>query len=153
MRRLALLLSLLTLASCATITTGITEAIAIGSSPSGATATLVCNGTTAGSGVTPTTITIRRNAGDCNVRLSKDGFEDSTMLLEQGVNPAYWTNMSFSPLAPLGTYVLWLGTSREKTQGAAILGAAAVIFATDFWTGAVHAHRPIKIDVSLKPKP
>jgi hypothetical protein len=153
MRRVVLLLSLLPLVSCATVTTGTTEGIAIGSSPPGANATMVCNGKPAGSGVTPTTITIHRNAGDCNVRVSKDGFEDAMVSIEQGVNPAYWANMAFSPLAPAGVYLVWLGNSSEKTQGATMIGAAVVVFATDFWTGAVHAHRPNRIDVSLRPKP
>jgi hypothetical protein len=43
------------------------------------------------------------------------------------------------------------GNSGEKLIGVAALGTGFVLLATDFWTGAVHAHRPTKIDVVLKP--
>lgn len=152
MLRLLLAACCLSLISCATMTTGTRENIVINSDPAGAEASLVCNGTPAGSGVTPTTITIRRNAGDCALTLSKDGFETLTVPIEQGVNPAYWTNMVFSPLAPAGAYVLWLGNPEEKAIGVGILVTAAVVFGTDFWTGAVHAHKPDRIDAVLKRK-
>lgn len=151
-RRFFLVLYSVTLISCATITTGTRENIVISSSPSAANATLVCNGRPAGSGLTPVTIAIRRNGGDCDLRLAKDGFEQATVSIEQGVNPAYWTNMAFTPLAPGGTYLLVAGNSGEKLIGVAALGTGFVLLATDFWTGAVHAHRPSKIDIVLKPK-
>lgn len=151
-RRFILFLYSVPLISCATITTGTHESIVISSSPSAANATLVCNSKPAGGGPTPLTITIRRNAGDCNLRIAKDGFEEATVSIEQGVNPAYWTNMVFTPLGPGGSYLLVEGNSGEKVIGLAALGTGFVLLATDFWTGAVHAHRPSRIDVVLKPK-
>ena len=151
-RRLLLLASLLSLVSCATVMTGNRENIVISSEPSGADAALVCNGKPAGSGVTPTTISIRRNAGDCDLRLTKEGFEDLSFLIEQGVNPAYWTNMFFAPLAGLGVVLVGLGDSDEKALGAASLAMALAIFGIDFHTGAIHDHEPRTINAILKPR-
>jgi hypothetical protein len=152
MWRALVLVPLLTLASCATMMTGTHESITISSSPSAAGVTLECGGQQVGTGLTPTTITIRRNAGDCSLKIAKDGFADQTIAIEQGVNPAYWTNFLFSPLAPGAAYALVLGNGPDKRTGAALMITAGIVFATDFWTGAAHAHRPKSVDMVLKPR-
>jgi hypothetical protein len=135
------------------MTTGTRESLIVGSSPAGADATLVCEGLRAGSGVTPATITIRRNAGDCDLTIAKDGYQSQTVHIEQGVNPAYWPNMIASPLLPVGAWVTLLGDdASDKRTGTALIAAGAVVIFTDFCTGAIHRHRPDKIDVTLKPK-
>lgn len=151
MLRRILLLTILPLTACATITTGTRESLIIGSSPAGADAKLVCAGLPAGSGVTPATITIRRNAGDCDLTIAKDGYQSQTVHIEQGVNPAYWPNLIASPLAPLGGFVTLFGdNSNDERIGVALMATAAVVIFTDFYTGAIHRHRPDKIDVTLK---
>lgn len=153
MKCAVLLLSILPLVSCATMSSGRMETIDIRSTPDAANASMVCAGQPAGSGVTPTKIAIRRNAGDCTVTLTKEGFEDVTMLIEQGVNPAYWMNMVFTPFGPFGVVLLANGNQGEKFIGLGLLTAGFAILSTDFFTGAVHTHRPYKVDVVLKPKP
>jgi hypothetical protein len=134
------------------MTTGRTELIRVSTSPSQAAAALVCAGRPSGEGSTPVVFTIRRDAGDCTLTLRKEGFEEQTIAIEQGVNPAYWANMIFSPFAPAGTLLTALGDSEERRLGIGFLASAAVIFGTDFWTGAVHAHKPGNVDAVLKPK-
>lgn len=153
MRRwLAFLIPLL-LTSCATINTGTHEEIRVSSSPSQANATLVCAGRPAGEGATPITFKIRRNAGDCVMTLRKEGFEEKTVAVEQGVNRAYWANMVFSPIPPASAFTASLAdTSSDRALGLGFLAASAAIFGLDFWTGAVHAHKPNHIDAVLKPK-
>jgi hypothetical protein len=141
------------LSSCATITTGRFEEVRVSSSPGNADASLVCEGRPSGEGKTPVAFKIRRNAGDCTLTVRKEGFEEKTVAVEQGVNPAYWGNMILSPIVPVGAYVAASGYDAGATPvGVGLLGAGVVIFATDFWTGAVHAHKPHTIDVVLKPK-
>lgn len=152
MRNVLLLLGCMSLISCATVFTGTGENIVVTSSPPSAMASLVCEGKPAGSGVTPATIPIRRNAGDCTLTVAKDGFEERTVLIEQGINRAYWLNMLFAPVPPSGLYVLWGGETNEQPLGIGLLAAGAAIFGTDFITGAVHQHKPDHIDVVLKPK-
>lgn len=154
MSRLRWLLPLLALCavSCASITSGRYETIAVTSSPAGADASLVCDRHSA-TAVTPAKITIRRNAGDCVLTMSKTGFEPAVIRIEQGVNPMYWGNMLLAPVPPSGVYLLALGDSQEKSIGLGLLAAGAVVFGTDFYTGAAHVHRPGVVDVVLKPKP
>lgn len=152
MQRILLFVSLTSLISCASITSGVHEQIRVTSSPAAADAMLTCNGQTVASSPTPATFTIRRNAGDCDVKLSKEGFDDATVLIEQGVNPAYWMNMIFTPLAPGAVYLTWLGNTEEKMIGISAAATALAVFGADFWTGAVHTHRPHAVDVVMKPK-
>lgn len=140
------------LISCATALTGTRETIAINSSPPGADALVVCDGQRAGSGVTPTTISIRRKSGNCLVKVTKEGYADATEVAERGMNHAYWTNMVFSPLAPIGVFSIILGNEKERDRGVGMLVASAVVFTTDFITGAAHAHYPHKFDLVLRPK-
>lgn len=138
--------------SCATITTGRYEEIRVTSSPSQAMATLLCGGNPSGEGPTPATFKIRRNAGDCVLTLRKDGFEEKTVAIEQGVNPAYWANMIFTPVPMVGGYASFSSSASDKAVDLGLIGAAVAIFGGDFWTGAVHAHKPPNIDAVLKPK-
>lgn len=153
MYRVLLACCLLSTLSCATALTGKHETISVSSSPAGANATLVCAGNPAGSGVTPAKIPIPRNAGDCVLTVEKEGFAPQTWTIEQGVNPAYWTNMVFTPLVPGGAFVIAAAdNSADVTAGLALVGLGAVAVATDFATGAVHKHRPDHVDVVLKPR-
>lgn len=136
--------------ACATVASGTKETISVTSSPAGANARLACE-KSSGEGVTPWKLTIRRNAGDCVLTVSKEGFEDRVVTIEQGVNPMYWENMLFAPVAPAGGYFVLVGDTQEKAVGVGLLVAAGVIFGTDFGTGAVHVHRPAVVDVVLKP--
>ena len=138
-------------ASCATVTTGRHETITVTSSPSGADATLLCDRHSALE-KTPAKMVIRRNAGDCKLTISKEQFEPKVITIEQGVNPMYWANMIFVPIGPSSAFLIAGGNSQERALGVGLLGAAAVIFGTDFYTGAVHVHRPGTIDVVLEPK-
>lgn len=147
-RAIVLLLSAAVLSSCATMTTDRFEDIVVNSSPSGADATLVCaRGTSRG--VTPATIRIRRNAGDCDLTIAKEGFASQTMHFEQGVNRAYWLNMPLAIFAPAGAYVM-TGDASDRSAGTGLLLVGIAAIATDFWTGAVHAHTPHRVDVTLE---
>jgi len=148
MRRLLPFITSVSFIACATVTTGTQETLAVTSSPSGADAKLVCEKHSV-AGVTPVKFSIRRNVGNCSLTVSKEGFAEHAVTIEQGVNPMYWGNMIFAPVAPAGVYVMLAGQSEETATGIGLLAAAAAIFGTDFITGAVHAHRPKSIDVIL----
>jgi hypothetical protein len=57
-----------------------------------------------GSGITPITFTIQRNAGGCSLTLTKDGFIDQTKDIEQDVNPMYWANFVTFPVLFLAAW-------------------------------------------------
>ncbi|MBV9493103.1 MAG: PEGA domain-containing protein [Acidobacteria bacterium] len=155
MRNLLLLLWALPLASCATMLAPKVkyEEIAVRSTPDGADASILCEGKQTGSGATPTKIVIPRSAGDCVLHVKKDGFAEETVNVEGGVNPTYWSNMVFTPFIPAAAYGLTSSKREDKAWGAAALGVGVAGLFTDFWTGAVHAHRNNDIQVALKPVP
>jgi hypothetical protein len=162
MRRVLTLLPVLVLAlslfSCGTMARGTHEDISINSSPAGARATLTCTKGATQSGVTPLTITIRRNAGECSLKVSKEGFAEETVAIEEGVNGTIFRNFGFLPLVPIGyvTYAGGLGYSQPDNQGrqmgSAIMVAGLVPWAVDYWSGAMHEHTPNRVDLVLKPK-
>jgi hypothetical protein len=152
MWRLCIPLIALFAVSCATAVSGPRETISVTSSPSDAAADLVCERHSA-SETTPAKLVIRRNVGDCVLTVSKNGFEPAVVTIKQGVNPYYWGNMIFVPVVPASVFLIAGGDSQEMPAGIGLLGVAAAIFGADFYTGAVHVHRPAAVDVVLKPKP
>lgn len=156
MRRILLLLPILVFVSCATLVSGKHENISVESSPEGAEATLTC---TRGEvrGRTPMTVPIRRDAGDCLLKISKEGYAEQTVLLEQGINPAYWGNFVFSPFVPFAALALSGGffgeaMTSDKQMGAAGLVTAGMVWFVDKWTGAMRRHEPRTVKVALVPR-
>jgi len=147
-----------TLVSCATMAGGKFENIAVSSSPAGADATLTCTKGETRRGVTPETFTIRRNAGECSLKVSREGFAEETVAVAQGINGAYWRDFGFIGLVPIGavTYsgglVFSQPSNQGRQQGTAMMIAGVLPFAVDYWTGAMHEHQPHQVDLVLKPK-
>lgn len=143
--------------SCATIVSGPLEKITVNSTPPDARAVVRCPAESH-EGVTPLTVSIRRNSGDCNLTVSKEGFAEQTFTIERGVNPAHWFNFITAPLVLYGVIALSGGfygdaTASEKRVGTAGLLITAAAWLIDHHTGAAHRHEPAKIDVTLKPNP
>jgi len=156
-RRALLFLPVVTLMSCATIVSGTHENIAVNSSPAGARASLRCPGGKLHEGVTPATMSIPRNVGDCSLTVSKEGFSDRVMTIERGINPAHWFNFTTIPLVMYGVLALaggFYGEAKpsEKRVGAVCLLVAGAAWIIDHRTGAAHRHEPAKIEVTLQPR-
>jgi hypothetical protein len=162
MRRVLSLLPVLVLAlslfSCATVTRGTHEDISINSSPAGANATLTCTKGETKSGVTPLTITMRRSAGECSLKISKEGYAEETVPIEEGMNGRFWGNFGFLPLVPFGvvSYAGGLGYSQpnntRRQQGSLMIAGGLVPWIVDLGSGALHEHAPHRVDLVLKPK-
>lgn len=134
---------------------GRNETISVTSSPSEATVALTCTGGTVKGGVTPVKLVIHRDAGDCVVRLTKDGYHERTVLLEQGVNRAYWLNFATLPLGMYGIIAVNGGffgevSDNERNAGAGALVLSGGSWLFDKWTGAAHRHEPSSVDVVLE---
>jgi len=153
MRCVALLLIGVLLSSCATITRGRDEVIAVESSSSGANATIRCAGNVSASGVTPARLTIPRKADGCNVNVEKSGMKTRNIELERGFNSSYWLNFIPTVGFPIGGIVSTLGDSNNNSPGWYALGlAGAVGFIVDHVTGAMYDHNPHVINVTLQPE-
>ena len=150
MKRL-FLVPIVVLFSCASVVSGTRESITVNSTPPGADATLTCSEVRVDHGVTPTTLTLRRNAGDCLLTISRSGFTTVEQVIEQGVNPMYWGNFVVAPLALYGVSEVSDGSDIEDRVilGAAV-GSMAASWLIDYATGAIHVHRPGIVNVTLR---
>jgi hypothetical protein len=153
MRIVALLLAGCLLSSCATISHGSNEVVAVESSPAGANATIRCAGNISASGITPARLTIPRKADGCNVDIEMSGRKTQNVTLERGFTGAYW--MNFAPTLGLPIYVFSEGIWASSATGAGWLivglaGAAGLI--VDRATGAMYDHDPHVINVTLQPQ-
>lgn len=80
---------------CASIVHGTTQVVPVNSSPTGADVKVNCgkkaDATT--SLKTPTTVTLKRNAEPCNITLSKEGYEDASMVFLRKMSGWFWGNL------------------------------------------------------------
>src|SRR5581483_5936701 len=135
---------------CASVFTGTRETISADSSPSGADATLFCGETRVGTALTRAKFTIRRNAGDCTLTISKSGFVARTASIEQGINPAYWANFISVPAAVVAAF--YGGAALIVYGGLPLHGSIASGFVIDSASGAMHTHRPHNVRIELQPE-
>lgn len=140
------------LSSCATITRGPDEVIAVDSNPSGANATIKCAGNVSAGGTTPARLTIPRKAEGCRVNVEKSGMKTQNIALERGFNAAYWMNFIPATGMALG-FIAAFGDGGSETAagllvGIGLAGAAGLI--VDRVTGAMYDHNPNVIKVTLQ---
>lgn len=86
---------LVLLAGCASIAHGRYQQVAINSNPSGAHVTVDCGGGAQAAGQTPATVNLKRNADPCKVNLSKDGYEDASVVFARVISGWIWGNLFF----------------------------------------------------------
>ena len=153
MRSVPLLVIACLLSSCATMTHGRDEVIAVDSNPSGANATIKCAGNISASGTTPARLTIPRKADGCRVDVEKSGMKTQSVAIERGFASAYWMNFIPASGFPLGTIALFTSGGNEVLGAlftAGILGGVGLI--VDRVTGAMYDHNPNVIKVTLQPQ-
>jgi hypothetical protein len=148
-RRMVLGLVVLGVAACATFTSGSRETIHIDSKPGGATATISCENGFHAVETTPAAISIARKAGECTVRVTKDGFEEAVIAVTPAVNPAYFLNL-WTIAMPVVELYQGLRGNPAGAQAAILFGVAR--WGVDPLTGAIHRHLPSVIDSTLQPK-
>lgn len=151
-RFLSFLLTVCLLTSCATMTHGRDEVIAVDSDPSGANSTIKCAGNISASGTTPARLTIPRKAEGCRVDVEKNGMKTQSVSMERGFTSAYWLNCIPASGLPLGTIALFSTASNAVGAffTAGVLGGVG--FIVDRVTGAMYDHNPNVIKVTLQPQ-
>jgi hypothetical protein len=153
MRCVVLLLIGCLLSSCATITRGRDEVIAVESNPSGANATISCAGNISASGATPARLTIPRKADGCHVDVVKSGMKTKEVELERGFNGSYWLNLVPTVGFPISVLATQLGDGGSSAVGWLVLGlSGAAGLIVDRVTGAMYDHNPHVINVTLQPE-
>jgi len=107
MKKIGVLLSVF-LTACATITHGPNETIAVDSQPSGAAASIKCDGGVNVSGTTPAKLVIPRKADHCVVEVSSAGRAKSVRMV-RGYSGRFWANFSSTSAIPAGGFVAFFG--------------------------------------------
>ncbi|MCM3876863.1 MAG: hypothetical protein NEA02_10635 [Thermoanaerobaculia bacterium] len=79
---------------CASVVHGTTQAVPVNSSPVGASVKVNCGkSVVTANTLTPTTVRLKRNAEPCNITLSKEGYEDASLVFLRSVSGWFWGNI------------------------------------------------------------
>lgn len=143
------------LTGCASMAHGRYEDIEVSSDPAGANATIVCDGVSVASGITPTTLRMARKADGCELRLTHSGFSENRMPLVRRLTNWYWPNALMAAAAAPGAAVIQSGGIGSGAVGDILLGVSAIGVAgliSDRVTGAAFNHGPARVEVTLKPQ-
>lgn len=156
MRRIVGVLPLLLLFRCATMLNGRDEVITIDSEPAGASVALTCADGSTYNGVTPMAVPVRRNAGDCNINVARDGYATQNRVLESGISRTFWGNMITVPMVLCGFigfngFFLSEPDGHSRAVGTGCLAAAITTWTVDGKSGAWRDHDPKKLKIELKP--
>jgi len=156
MRYLTWLLISSLLCSCATVTRGRDEVITVDSNPSGAKATIECQGNVFVTGQTPARLTIPRIAEKCRVQIAQTGMRTENVYMTRGFNSHYWVNFAFAAGIPIGAVLVFGGNDTQANAGGVIAIGAVVLGITglilDRATGAMYDHDPGIVKVTLQPE-
>lgn len=170
MKRAIVVLAAVLLARCATLAHEEFEAVPVTSTPSGAEVTLDCGRGATQLGTTPLTVMLRRRDTHCSVAIAKSGFIGTRVDFHRRIAPAAFADLAAGALAagivantdvdfsaengtPSG------GTVNVSASGSGSISPAAaggVVFSVavlvDAASGALYAHSPKRVDVTLRPR-
>lgn len=101
MKRLSAILALSLATACSTMVNGTHQTIPVNSTPSGANVRVDCGlkpEAAAMKIVTPATVELRRKTQPCLLTLSKEGYEDASIMFARKVSGWVWGNLVFGGL-------------------------------------------------------
>jgi hypothetical protein len=149
MKRIAAL-SFLFLAGCATMMHGPNETIAVDSQPSGAAASIKCDGGVNVSGTTPAKLVIPRKVDHCVVEVSGAG-RTKRVRLERGYSGRYWANFSWASTIPAGALLSFAGSNDVFEAGLmAGVGLTGTGFLIDWLSGAMYDRDMHEVMIDLE---
>ena len=147
MKRLVAVLAV-SLTACGTMLHNPREAVQVGSNPSGAKATVTCDGGVRDSGVTPARLVFPRRANGCRLRVEMTGFRPATVALERGYSGGYFANIAAAAVGVFGA--ISGGSHQFKTLSGAIGAIGLTGFFIDRWNGRAFSHDPEEVIVELE---
>jgi hypothetical protein len=143
-------LSFLFLAGCATMTHGPNETIAVDSKPSGAAASIKCDGGVNVSGTTPAKLVIPRKADHCVVEVSNAG-RTKRVPLVRGYSGRLWANFAGAAAIPIGAIGSLSGDSGHRNTGIRVgIGLTAGGFLVDWLTGSMYDRDVHEVTIDLE---
>lgn len=89
-----LVASIVSATGCASVVHGTTQAVPVNSSPVGASVKVNCGKSSRSvNPITPTTVYLKRNAEPCNITVSKEGYEDASLVFLTNMSGWFWGNI------------------------------------------------------------
>lgn len=107
--------SALVLSGCGTIAHGRYQEVPVTSTPAGAHVSVDCGKGVKDAGVTPAIVQLRRKSDRCLVTLSKDGYEESSLVFRRGLSGWVWGNLLL-PYVALPSFLVDLGNGAAYKQ-------------------------------------
>ena len=151
MRLPALLLSMLAF-GCGTVTHGPRDTLFVDSKPSGADASITCDGDFRAAGTTPAKLTLPRRSEHCVLTVERAGSKTQRLELDQTFSSRFWWNFAIAPAFFIADRI----ENGGGDAGYAILiapFATGAAFLVDQLTGSKHNYEPNEIVVELEPNP
>ena len=146
-----MLIALVFLTGCATITRGPNETILVDSKPSGAAASIKCDGNVEVSGTTPARLVIPRRADHCVISVT-DGTLTRQRTIARGPGGMYWANFGLVGGFGLGTLIAFASGSDEAFAAGAVSGIAGGLgFLVDWMTGSMYDRDVHDVVIDLEP--
>jgi len=150
MKMLIVASSLVLLTACATMTQGRNETISVDSRPSGAAATIACDGGVSVSGTTPARLVIPRRADHCVVSVT-DGTRTGRQPIERGPGGKYWANFGLVGGFGVGSLIAFTSGGEEAFFAGAASGIAGGLgFIIDRLTGAMYDRDVHEVTIDLE---
>lgn len=139
------------LTACATITHGPNETIAVDSQPSGAAASIKCDGGVNVSGTTPAKLVIPRKADHCVVDVSSAG-RTKRVTLTRGYSGRYWSNFAQFSAISAGALVAFAGNDTRAFNIGLVAGVGLTGggFLVDWLSGAMYDRDVHEVTIDLE---
>ena len=150
MKKTVFVLLSLFLGACATMTHGPNETIAVDSQPSGAAASIKCDGGVNVTGTTPAKLVIPRKADHCVVEVSSPSRTKSVKLV-RGYSGRYWANFSWASVIPAGALLSFAGSNDVFEAGlVAGVGLTGAGFLVDWLSGSMYDRDMHEVTIDLE---
>lgn len=143
-------LSFVFLAGCATMMHGPNETIAVDSRPSGAAASIKCDGGVNVSGTTPVKLVIPRKADHCVVEVSSASRTKSVRMV-RGYSGRFWANFTGITAVPIGAIGSLSGDTGPFNTGLKVaVGLTFGGFLVDWLSGSMYDRDVHEVTIDLE---
>ena len=152
MRKMTALLPLLLTIGCGTVLHGPNDTLFVDSKPSGANASISCDGEFRTAGSTPVKLEFPRKREHCTLRVERAGSQTKSIELDHGYSRRFWWN--FAPI-PAGILIDGAGNSGMDFGYGMLLApfVTGLNFLVDHVSGSKHDYDPREVVVELEPAP
>ena len=154
MKKTAWVFPLLLTFGCGTVLHGPKDTLFVDSKPSGANASIACDGEFRTAGRTPVKLEFPRKREHCTLTVERAGSKTKSVELDQGYSSRFWWNFAPVPLGILFDNVAGSGAGFDFGYGMLLAPLVTGFnFLVDQLSGSKHDYDPKEVVVELEPAP